>query len=85
MFVDSKHKSALSKYKCVVTERDNHIKELDTKLAAKEDESQTQLNLIEEEVCTDGALYLQSRFINQRHYIEALENWLNLFFLLALL
>ena len=73
MFVDSKHKSALSKYKSVVTERDSRIKDLDTKLAAKEDESQTQLNLIEEEVCTAGALCWQSRLICQGHYIESVE------------
>ncbi|KAK2175101.1 hypothetical protein NP493_750g01052 [Ridgeia piscesae] len=45
----SKHKSALSKYKTGVTERDTKITELETKLASKEAESQTQLNLIEEE------------------------------------
>ena len=58
--VDSKHKSALSKYKTGVTERDTKITELETKLASKEAESQTQLNLIEEEVCTTGALWQQS-------------------------
>ncbi|KAI0210169.1 hypothetical protein LSAT2_005102 [Lamellibrachia satsuma] len=45
----TKHKSALSKYKTGVTERDSRIKDLETKLASKEVESQTQLNLIEEE------------------------------------
>ena len=56
LYVCSKHKSTLSKYKTGVTERDSRIKDLETKLASKEVESQTQLNLIEEEVCTASAL-----------------------------